>query len=79
MNLLETEQINSSKMEATPPTPCTNSSECQNSPCSLFGSDETELFSTEDTELVFILVDLKNLNNNSEANVIEKTRVSGYL
>ena len=79
LNLLETEQTNSSKMETTTPTLCTDSSECQNSPCSLVGSNETELFSPHDRELVFILVDLENIDNNSEANAIGKTRLSWYF
>ena len=44
LNQLETEQTNSSKMETTPPTLCTNSSEFQNSSCSLVESNETEIF-----------------------------------
>ena len=68
LNLLETEQTNSSKMETVPPRLCTNSSECQNSSCSLVGSNETELSSTQDRELVSILVDLEN----SEIKVLEK-------
>ena len=55
-------------MEATQPTLCTNSSECQNSSFSLAVSNETELFSTQDREFVSIIVDLENLDNNSEAN-----------
>ena len=50
LNLLKTGQTNSSKMETAPPTLCTNSSECQNSSCSLFGSNEAELFSNQDRE-----------------------------
>ena len=68
LNLLETEQTNSAKMETTQPTLCTNSSECQNSSFSLAVSNETELFSTQDREFVSIIVDLENLDNNSEAN-----------
>ena len=66
-------------METVPPTLCTNSSECQNSSCSLIGSNETELFSTQDRELVTILVDLENVDNNSEANATGKTRISWYF
>ena len=44
LNELETEQTNSFKMETTPPTLCTNSSEFQNSSCSLVESNETEIF-----------------------------------
>ena len=55
-------------METTRPTLCTNSSECQNSSFSLAVSNETELFSTQDREFVSIIVDLENLDNNSEAN-----------
>ena len=66
-------------METVPPTLCTNSSECQNSSCSLVGSNETELFSTQDRELVSILADLEKLDNNSEANAIGKTKFSGYF
>ena len=62
-------------METTPPTLCTDSSECQNSSCSLVGSNETELLSTQDRELVSILVDLENIDNNSKANVeVTKTK-----
>ena len=68
LNLLETEQTNSAKMETTRPTLCTNSSECVNSSFSLAVSKETELFSTQDREFVSIIVDLENLDNNSEAN-----------
>ena len=68
LNLLETEQTNSAKMETTQPTLCTNSSECQNSSFSLAVSNETELFSTQDREFVSIIVDLENLDNKSEAN-----------
>ena len=68
LNLLEAEHINSSKMETAPPTLGTNSSECQNSSSLLVGSNETELFSIQDRELVSILVDLKNIDNNSKAN-----------
>ena len=68
LNLLETEQNNSAKMETTPPTLCTNSSECQNSSCSLVVSNENELFSTQDRQFVSIIADLKNLDSNSEAN-----------
>ena len=68
LNLLETEQTNSAKMETTRPTLCTNSSECQNSSFSLAVSNETELFSTQDREFVSIIVDLENLDNKSEAN-----------
>ena len=67
LNLLETEQNNSSKMETSPPTLFTNSSECQNSTCSLVGSNATELFSTQDRELVSILVDLENVTFESES------------
>ena len=55
-------------METTPPTLCTNSSECQNSSCSLVVSNENELFSTQDRQFVSIIADLKNLDSNSEAN-----------
>ena len=48
LNLLATEQINSCNMETTPPALGTISSECQNSSCSLIGSNETKLFSTQD-------------------------------
>ena len=68
LNLLETEQNNSAKMETTPPTLCTNSSECQNSSCSLVVSNENELFSTQDREFISIIADLENLDSNSEAN-----------
>ena len=68
LNLLETEQTNSAKMETTQPTLCTNSSECQNSSFSLAVSNETELFSTQDREFVSIIVDLENLDNNSDTN-----------
>ena len=68
LNLLETEQTNSAKMETTQPTLCTNSSECQNSYFSLAVSNKTELFSAQDREFVSIIVDLENLDNNSEAN-----------
>ena len=66
-------------METAPPTLCTNSSECQNSSCSLVGYNETEFVSTQDRELVSILADLENIDNNSEANAIGKTRLSGYF
>ena len=78
LNLLETEQVNSSKMETAPPTLCANSSECQNSSCSFIESNKTELFSTQDRELVSVLVDLENIDTNSEANAIGKTRIPGY-
>ena len=68
LNLLETEQNNSAKMETTPPTLCTNSSECQNSSCSLVVSNKNELFSTQDREFISIIADLENLDSNSEAN-----------
>ena len=48
LNLLATEQINSCNMETTPPALGTISSECQNSSCSLIGSNKTKLFSTQD-------------------------------
>ena len=79
MNLLETEQTDFSKIKTTPPTLCTNSSECQNSSCSLVESNETEFFSTQDRELASILEDLENIDNNREANATEKTRLSGYF
>ena len=79
LNILETEQTNSSKMEIAPPKFCTDSSEYQNSSSLLVGSNETELFSTQGRELVSILVDLGNTANNSEANAIGKTRFSGYF
>ena len=66
-------------MKTTPPMLCSNSSECQNSSCSLVGSIETEIFFTQDRELVSILVDLENIDNNSKANAIRKTRFSGYF
>ena len=66
-------------METTPPTLCTNSSECQNSSCSLVESNETEFFSTQDRELASILEDLENIDNNREANATEKNRLSGYF
>ena len=66
-------------MEIAPPNLCTDSSECRNSSSLLVGSNETELFSTQDRELVSILVDLENTANNSEANAIGKTRLSGYF
>ena len=59
-------------METTPPTLYTNSSECQNSSCSLVESNETEFFSTQDRELASILEDLENIDNNKEANATEK-------
>ena len=68
LNLLETEQTNSAKMETTQTTICTNSSEGQNSSFSLAVSNETELFSTQNREFVSIIKDLKNLDNNSKAN-----------
>ena len=68
LNLLEVKQTDSSKMEAVPPTPCTNSSKCQNSSCSLAGSNETENIPTQDRELVSTVADLENIDNNSEAN-----------
>ena len=64
-------------METTPPTLCTNSSECQNSSCSLVESNETEFFSTQDRELASILEDLENIDNNREANATEKK--TGFL
>ena len=70
LNLLETKQTNTSKMETVSHTLFTNSSECQNWPCSLVESNETELSSTKDRELVSILVDFENIDNNSEANAI---------
>ena len=79
LNLLEIKQTKSSKMETVPPTPCTNSSECQNSSCSFIESNKTELFSTQDRELVSVLVDLENIDNNREANAIGKTRLTGYF
>ena len=79
MNLLETEQTDFSKIKTTPPTLCTNSSECQNSSCSLVESNETEFFSTQDRELASILEDLENIDNNREANATEKNRLSGYF
>ena len=45
----------------------------------MVGSNETEQFSTQDRELVSILVDLENVDNNSEANTTTKTRFSGYF
>ena len=42
-------------------------------------SNETEIFSTLDRELVSILVDLENTDNNREANAIGKTKFSGYF
>ena len=66
-------------METTPPTLYTNSSECQNSSCSLVESNETEFFSTQDRELASILEDLENIDNNREANATEKNRLSGYF
>ena len=66
-------------MKTTPPMLCSNSSECQNSSCSLVGSIETEIFSTQDRKLVSILVDLENIDNNSKAKAIRKTRLSGYF
>ena len=77
LNLLETEQTNFSKMETTPPTLYTNSSECQNSSCSLVESNETDIFSTRDRELASILEDLENIDNNREANATEKTGLVG--
>ena len=68
LNLLETEQTNSAKMETTRPTICTNTSECQNSSFSLAVSNKTELFSTQDREFVSIIKDLENLDNNGKAN-----------
>ena len=44
LNLLETEQTNFSKMETTPPTLCTNSSECQNSSCSWLSLTKLKFF-----------------------------------
>ena len=76
LNLLETEQTNFSKIKTTPPTLCTNSSECQNSSCSLVESNETEFFSTQDREITFILEDLENIDNNRKANATEKNRLS---
>ena len=79
LNISEIKQTNSSKMETVPPTPCTYSSECQNSSCSFIESNRTELFSTQDRELVSVLVDLENIDNNSEANAIGKTRLTGFF
>ena len=72
MNLLETEQTNSSKMETTPPMLSTNCSECQNSSCSLVEFNKTQIFSTQDKELASILEDLENIDKNREANATEK-------
>ena len=66
-------------METTPSTLSTNSSECQNSSCSLVESNETEFFSTQDRELASILEDLENIDKNREANATEKNRLSGYF
>ena len=66
-------------MEIAPPNLCTDSSECRNSSSLLVGSNKTELFSTQDRELVSILVDLENTANNSEANAIGKTRLFGHF
>ena len=49
LNLLETEQTNSSKMETAPPKLCTDSSECLHTSSLLVGSNETELFPTQRT------------------------------
>ena len=68
LNLLEAKQTDSSKMEAVSPTPCTNSSKCQNSSYSLARSNETENIPTQDRELVSTVADLENIDNNSEAN-----------
>ena len=64
-------------MENIPPTFCTNSSECQNSSCSLGEFNKTEIFSTQVRELASILEDLENIDNNREANATEKIRLSG--
>ena len=77
MNLLESEKTNFSKMESTPTTLCTNSSECRNSSCSLVQSNETEIFSTQDRELASVLEDFENVDNNREVNATEQTRLSG--
>ena len=77
MNLLDSEKTNFSKMETTPTTLCTNSSECRNSSCSLVQSNETEIFSTQDRELASILEDSENVDNNREGNATEQTRLSG--
>ena len=74
LDLLETEQT---RMKTTPSTLCTNSSENQNSSCSLVESNKTEYFSIQDRKRVSILVDLGNVDNNSEVNVTGKTRLSG--
>ena len=79
LNLLETERTSSAKLGTTPPTLCTNSSECQNSSCSLVESNKTEIFSTQDRELASILEDLENIDNSREANATEKTSLSGYF
>ena len=42
-------------------------------------SNETEIFSTQDRELISILVDLQNIDNNREANATGKTTLSGYF
>ena len=65
-------------MEINPLTLCTNSSEFQNSSCSLVESNETEIFSTQDRELISILVDLENIDDR-EANATGKTTLSGYF
>ena len=77
MNLLHSEKTNFSKMETTPTTLCTNSSECQNSSYSLVQSNETEIFSTQDRELASILEDSENVDNSREGNATEQTRLSG--
>ena len=79
LNLLESEKTNFSKIETTPITLCTSSSECRNSSCLLLESNKAEIFSTQDRELASILEDFENVDNNREACATEKTRLSGYF
>ena len=71
--------MNFSEREAHLLTHCNNSSECQNSYCSLLGSRKTELFSTQDGDLVSVLVDLENIENKIDANASGKKQAFRYF
>ena len=71
--------MNFSEREAHLLTHCNNSSGCQNSYCSLLGSRKTELFSTQDGDLVSVLVDLENIEKKIDANASGKKQAFGYF
>ena len=69
------------KVEISPPSICTNTAEVQNSSCASFDqlTVNTESFTSQDRELIFILDDLQKVSLTVPSNNTETTRLIGHF